>query len=149
MGKKIALGTALEQVGTAIVEKPATLEERVAALQRHLEELTVAFHAVNSIRIKDKRQSEAQTIHSTPSMLPDNKNTNYDGIPIGMSLLGISTRGGIHVLTVKTDGYYIGIRKFETLSAAAEFSSGVRRSGWTFWKLPDGRTLKEAFGRER
>jgi len=146
MGRRIALGTAFNRAGTVIIEKPATIEDKVAALQRQIEELTVAFHAVNSIRIKDKRQSER--IHTPiPSVSLNTNNTNYDGIPIGISLLGFSTRGGIDVLTVKIDGYYIGIRKFETLSAAAEDSSGVRRSGWTYWKLHDGRTAKEAFGR--
>jgi hypothetical protein len=147
MGRRIALGTAFNQAGTVIIEKPATLEERVAALQRQLEELAAAFHAVNSIRIKDKRQSE-RTQRVTPSITLNTNSTNYDGIPIGTSLLGFSTRGGIDVLTVKIDGYYLGIRRFETLSAAAEASSGVRRSGWTYWKIHDGRTVKEVFGRQ-
>lgn len=147
MGRRVALGTAFTQVGTVTVEKPATLEERVAALQRHLEELTAAFHAVNSVRIKDKRQSQKQTIQKTPTVQPTKGSNNYDGIPIGICLMGTSTRGGLILLDVKTDGYYIGGRRFETLSAAAEEHSGVRRSGWTYWKLPDGRTAKEAFGR--
>ena len=43
------------------------------------------------------------------------------------------------------DGYYIDNVKYYSLSAAAEAVSGVRRSGWTFWKLVDGTTVKEAF----
>lgn len=146
MGKKISLG-AEQSVGTTIVTKSATLEERVAALQRHIEELAAAFHAVNSIRIKDKRQSGIIETNKTPSVVLDEGTKNYDGIPIGIALLGISSRNGTRFLTVEVDGYYIGSKRFDTLSAAAEYTSGVRRSGWTFWKLPDGRTVKEAFGR--
>jgi hypothetical protein len=139
MGQKIALGAELP-TGVAMVAAPSTIEERVSILQKQVEELTKAFHVVNSLRIKDKRQQDAYK--ESPLV-----NANKDGIPIGISLLGSSTRGGIHVLTIKIDGYYIGITKYESLSAAAESVSGVRRSGWTYWKLPDGRTVKEAFGK--
>jgi hypothetical protein len=135
MGDKIALGTAIASNGVVIMDKPATLEERVTVLQRQVEELISAFHAVNSIRIKDKRQQERH----------DDPNANKDGIPIGISLLGTSVKGGTHVLTVNSDGYYIGITKFDSLSAAAEAVSGVRRSGWAYWKMADGRSIKEAF----
>jgi len=140
MGKKIALGTAVESVGTGVVSEPLTLEEKVAALTKQVEELTKAFHTVNSVRLKDKRQQEVYD--SIPL-----QHANKDGVPIGLSLVGISMRGGIHVLTVNADGYYIGATRYDSLSAAAEAASGVRRSGWTYWKLPDGRTAKEAFGK--
>jgi len=140
MGEKIALGAAMPSSGTAIVSEPITIEERVAALQRQVEDLVKAFHTINSIRVKDKRQQE---IYDDPNFA----NANKDGIPIGLSLMGSSVRGGIHVLTVNADGYYIGITKYDSLSAAAEVVSGVRRSGWTYWKLPDGRTIKEVFGK--
>lgn len=140
MGEKIALGTAISNSGVAVVNDPLTLEEKVAALQQQVQELISAFHAVNSIRIKDKRLQEN---HDNPCLV----NANKDGIPTGISLLGSSAKGGIHVLTVAPDGYYIGITKFDSLSAAAEAVSGVRRSGWTYWKMSDGRTIKEVFGK--
>lgn len=140
MGEKIALGAVMSGSGTAIVSEPITLEEKVSALQRQVEDLIKTFHIVNSARVKDKRQQE---IYDNPGFA----NANKDGIPIGLSLMGTSVKGGIHVLTVNADGYYIGITKYDSLSAAAEVVSGVRRSGWTYWKLLDGRTIKEAFGK--
>ncbi len=140
MGKKIALGATVGNTDSAIVAQSLTLEERVYALARQVEDLTRAFNNINSIRVKDKRQQE----------IYDNfplHHANKDGIPIGLSLIGVSMRGGIHVLTVTADGYYIGTAKYDSLSASAEAASGVRRSGWTYWKLPDGRTAKEAFGK--
>jgi hypothetical protein len=139
MGEKIALGAAAKST-VAVMDETITLEERVKALQRQVEDLVKAFHTINSIRIKDKRQQE---VYDNPYLA----NANKDGIPIGLSLLGTSVKGGIHVLTINADGYYIGITRFDSLSAAAEAVSGVRRSGWTYWKLPDGRTIKEAFGK--
>ena len=140
MGEKIALGAAMAGSGVAIVSEPTTIEERVEALQRQVEDLIKAFHVISSIRVKDKRQQE---VYDNPCFA----NANKDGIPIGLSLMGTSVKGGIHVLTVNADGYYIGITKYDSLSAAAETVSGVRRSGWTYWKLPDGRTIKEVFGK--
>ena len=140
MGQKIALGVAMTGSGVATVGESMTLEEKVTALQRQVEDLVKAFHVVNSVRIKDKRHQE---MYDNPCFA----NANKDGIPIGISLMGTSVKGGVHVLTVNADGYYIGITKFDSLSAAAEVVSGVRRSGWTYWKLPDGRTIKEVFGK--
>jgi len=73
-------------------------------------------------------------------------NSNKDGIPLYMNFMGIS-RGIPYVLTVRPDAYYVGATPYATLSAAAKAVSGVRRSGWTFWKLPNGTTVKEAFNK--
>lgn len=142
MGNKVPLGAAAP-ASMAVVDLPQSLEEQVAALRKQLEHLTAAFHAVNSVRIKDKRQ---QGIYAEFGEFFDD--TNKDGIPVGMSLLGQSARGGMHILTVDKTNYRIGKTPYDSLSAAAEASSGVRRSGWTFWKLPDGRSVKEAFGKK-
>lgn len=139
MGTKIPLGAAAP-ASVAVMGTPQTLEEKVEALALQVAELMKAFNVINSTRMKDKRQ---QQIYDEFPMMDANK----DGIPIGVSLVGSSERGGIKVLTINPDGYYIGNKKFDSLSAAAEAASGVRRSGWTFWKLPDGRTVKEAFGK--
>jgi hypothetical protein len=71
---------------------------------------------------------------------------NKDGIPVAMPLFGESTKGGKSFLTVHQDRYKIGDKEYDSLSAAAEAVSGVRRSGWTFWKTPEGKSVKEAFG---
>ena len=137
MGKKIALGSAFTD-STAIISDSISLEERVIVLQQQVEDLIKAFHMINGINTKNLRRREIQDITS---------NLNKDGIPVGISLMGASIKGGIRVLTVNSDGYYIGITKYDSLSAAAEAVSGVRRSGWTYWKIPDGRTIKEAYGK--
>jgi len=137
MGQKIRLGKAY--IGNGVIAKPMTVEQRMNLLDERLTELTSAFNAVNSAIVKDSRQQAEY-----------DKTGNYankNGVPIGISLLGQSTRGGTHVLSVKHDGYYIGTVKYDSLSAAAEASSGVRRSGWTFWKMTDGRSIKEAYGK--
>lgn len=140
MGKRIALGKAMN-AGTALVAEPQelTIEEKITALQRQVEELTKAFNIVNTLRLKDKRSF---------GHIEYQEEVNKDGIPLGLILLGNSMRGGTSVLNVYPEGYYIGNNQFDSLSAAAEYVSGVRRSGWTFWRMPNGQTLKEAFGKE-
>lgn len=138
MGQKIELGKA-HSLGTVIVTAPTTLNERIDILEERITSLTKAFNNVSSVIVKDARQ---QTTYDNL----DN-NINKDGLQIGTSLLGQSTRGGTYVLTVKHDKYYLGITGYDSLSAAAEVASGVRRSGWTFWRLPDGRTVKEVYGK--
>jgi len=139
--KEIALGKACKSKA-GIMTQPQTTEERLAAIEKWLVELTTVFNNVNSTRLKDKRTLER---HNKQVAVGD---LNKDGIEIGSSFIGTSSKSGIFVLTVNADGYYVGETCFESLSAAAEAVSGVRRSGWTFWKLTDGRTLKEAFRRE-
>lgn len=141
MGDKIPLGAAAP-FKTAVVDTPKTLEEQVVALRQQVEQLTASFHAVNSVRVKDCRQHKVY--QEFGDLITE---TNKDGVPVGLSLVGHSNRGGMRVLTVDAEGYRIGNQPYESLSAAAEASSGVRRSGWTFWKLPDGRSVKEVFGK--
>jgi hypothetical protein len=72
---------------------------------------------------------------------------NRDGLPVGQRLVGV-TKGIGYVLTVTPDSYFVaGKGEFPSLSAAAEAVSGVRRSGWTFWKIMGGggKTVKEAY----
>lgn len=132
MGQKIELGKA-HTVGTGIVSEPRTINERINLLEKSMKSLT---HAFNATVVKDNRQ---QDVYDDLS--------NKDGIPIGTSLLGQSMRGGTYVLSVKHNKYCIGKTEYDSLSAAAEAASGVRRSGWTFWKIPDGRTVKEVYGK--
>jgi len=72
---------------------------------------------------------------------------NKDGLPLNTVYVGQTKKVEAPILlTVETDGSYkIGNNTYKSLSAAAEAVSGVRRSGWTFWKTFDGKTLKEAF----
>ena len=76
---------------------------------------------------------------------------NFEGIPIGITLKSIS-RDQEFNLTVEKD-YYTTIAEDGTylhhssLSAAAYYVSGVRRSGWKFWYLQNGISIGEAIGR--
>lgn len=138
---EIALGKACKSKA-GVITQPQTVEERITVMEKWLVELTASFNAVNSTRLKDKRTSERSNTKDVAT-----GDLNKDGIEIGSSFIGVSSKSGIFVLTVQADGYYVGETRFDSLSAAAEAVSGVRRSGWTFWKLTDGRTLKEAFRR--
>lgn len=135
MGNKIALGAVIN--GSVEVETPTTLEEKVELLTRQVESITRLIHTMSLSKVRRSYTNKGI----------DFDNANKDGLPTGISLIGSSVKNGIQVLTVNHDGYYIGVDRYDSLSAAAEASSGVRRSGWTYWKLPDGRTVKEAFGK--
>ena len=67
-------------------------------------------------------------------------------IPIGTVLTGSSRGKNFLAVVEAVDRIKVGNTLYPSLSAAAEGVSGVRRSGWAFWKLPDdGKTVKEAF----
>ena len=137
MSKKIALGMALGNSGEAneIPEESLSPEDQLDILKKKVEELTKAFHLLHSK--VDKRPDE---IDMGLPFIDEKQN-----IPVGTTLMSNSQRGGLRFLTVGADGYYVGSTRYDSLSAAAEAISGVRRSGWTFWKLTDGRTVKEVY----
>ncbi len=132
--KSLALGKSTSKKGTALAVRPKTVEERVELLEAMVKNLL----QINADLIKEKVDSSSDA-YSEASL-------NKQGIPIGTCLIG-AARGGIpRVLSVSEDGYFIGDTQFNSLSSAAHAVSGiVRKSGWVFWKLPDGRTAKEAF----
>ena len=129
MGNKIELGNT-HGVATCIIAQPCTVEERLDSLEKKMSLLVQTFRNNNKNSFRSK-----------------NPHINKDGIPINTSLVGQSARGGLHVLSVKPDKYYIGTSGYDSLSSAAEASSGVRRSGWIFWKTLNGKTVKEAYGK--
>lgn len=129
----IALGkAAITGTGVGTIVEPKTVEERLTALEAKIGVLVETATFSNKTRKRDTPKHDV------------NPDTNKDGIPFYLNLIGV-THGVPYVLTVTQDAYYLGNRPYATLSAAAKSVSGVRRSGWTFWKLPDGRTAKEAF----
>ncbi len=84
---------------------------------------------------------------------PDRKNKH--GLPIGMEIFGKTQDDQRVSLVVNPESYQTVLlgdqpilngKKFNSLSKAAEFFSGVKRkSGWVFWKDMNGVKLKETF----
>jgi hypothetical protein len=135
--KDAALGAKDAVAGTCLAIDPAKLEvdERILLLEeqmRHMQRIIIRLR---------KEQGNKKPAAKTPG-----KNLNKDGIPLGTLAIGTTEKSPfLNYLTVEEDGYVVGNVIFASLSAAAEAVSKVRRSGWTFWRLLDGRTLKEAF----
>ena len=137
--KEISLGKGLERFGKAMTIEPQTVEERLEALEEKLMAMTLAFYATRNV-LKQKQVID-EIEHEVYGDVPKNS----DGIPLNTALIG-ETKGIPYLLIVNELGeYVVGYKKYPSLSAAAEDISGVRRSGWAFWKLPDGRTAKEVF----
>lgn len=134
MGDKVALGRAAVKSGTVLVVKPKSTEDRIDAL----ENMIATLIDLNSRLVGVKPETKPMNAY-------DNISRNKDGIPIGISLIGQSAFG-TRILTVRKDGYYVGEIQYPSLSSAAEAVSGVvRKSGWVFWKLPNGKSLKEVY----
>jgi len=138
--QKAALGsTQMVSSGMCLAVDPAKLnpDERILLLEeqmRHMQRVIMRLR-------KEQGGSPAKKAMGLPA-----DNPNKDGVPIGTVCLGATEKSPfLFYLTVEADGYRVGSTHFESLSAAAEAVSLVRRSGWAFWKLLDGRTLKEAF----
>ncbi len=134
MGDKVALGRAPVKAGKAIIVKPKSTEDRLSVL----EDMVATLLDLNSRLMNGEKPEESLNAYNS---MPKNR----DGVPIGISLLGQS-RHGPRILSVTKSGYYVGPDEYQSLSAAAEAVSGiVRKSGWVFWKLPNGKSLKEAY----
>ena len=131
--KSLTLGKAVRRKGKAIAIKPKSIEDRVCMLEAMVANLL----KINAKILVDKPEGGDNAYDSA---------LNKDGIPHDLCFVGVDKTGFPRVLTVKEDGYYVGDVKYGSLSAAAEDISGIiRKSGWVFWKLADGRTVKEAF----
>lgn len=128
MTQKIALGQAVKSsgIGVAVSKKELSDQERINILEQQIDHMQKIIQS-----LKTKKE---------PS------NLNKDGIPIGLECWGTTEKVPyLLIMNVEIDGYRVGNFKFASLSAAAEAVSGVRRSGWVFWKLPSGETLKELY----
>lgn len=127
----LALGRSPAKAGVAKVIRPRSIEDRLTAIEN-----MIAMLANNISNTEDKPVRNLNAYDGLPM--------NKDGVPLNMSLIGHS-KFGARILFVAEDAYYIGNEAYNSLSAAAEAASGiVRKSGWVYWKLPDGRSLKEA-----
>ncbi len=143
MGDKIKLGHGVKKKYACLLatEPIMTIDQRLDLLEARIE--TLATTMVMS-QLMDKPTTNNHNAYD------DVIDPNKDGLPVGLMLVG-TTKGVNHVLMVEELGYSVvpifegESQMFVSLSAAAEAVSGVRRSGWTFWKLEDGRSVKEAF----
>ena len=132
-----ALGSG-STVATCLAVDPAKLtpDERIHLLEEQMRHM----HRVLMKLKKDHVGTPAQAAAMPADGL------NKDGIPIGIVCIGATEKSPfLYYLTVEENGYTVGSQTYASLSAAAEAVSLVRRSGWTFWKLLNGMTLKEAY----
>lgn len=137
MDKHIALGQAPDKGIGVVVDDPQTVECRIALLEEKLDAMTKAFLTARRALRKDTQYEEQQAL--------DDNIINKDGIPTNICLVGTS-QGVPYIMSIDAKGRYVVAGAiYNSLSAAAEDVSGVRRSGWTFWKLMDGRTVKEVY----
>ena len=113
------------------------LNDKIIELTRELRTMHNIITAGNK-SIRENKKNEG---------LPNNKNLNIDGLPIGMECWGYSEKSMFLVfMKVEEKSYKIGNKEYNSLSAAAEAVSGIRRSGWIFWKVGvNGKNLKELF----
>jgi len=130
-----ALGKAPMQSGVAKAIKPRSVEDRLSAIENMIASI-MELTSKNTMT-SDKPDKHLDAYNEMPK--------NKDGVPLYISLLG-SSKYGPRILYVDDDGYYLGNVVYTSLSAAAEAASGItRKSGWVFWKLPDGTPLKKVF----
>lgn len=120
-----------------------TLQAQLKDLKLKLDAMVTLFHMLRKT-VGNKHKNER---HMDPPKAGDNGIYNKDGIPLNSQYIGYTQSSEYpYILVVDTEGlYHVGHNTFTSLSASAEFVSGVRRSGWTFWKLLDGRTIKEVY----
>jgi hypothetical protein len=130
MAQKIALGQAVQSsgVGIAVSKKELSDQERIDILEQQIGHMQKMIQSLKTKKIKEV------------------SNLNKDGVPINLECWGTTENSPyMQIMTTEIDGYRIGNFKYGSLSAAAQAVSGVRRSGWVFWKVPTGETLKELY----
>lgn len=136
MGDKIPLGG--QSTEGVVMTTEASLD-KVKLLEQRLNELAAIINQTNLVRLKEKRGSRR--------MEALQEGLNKDGIPVGITLVGHSSKYGTRFVLTLEDGYFLAGQKYDSLSAVAEAASGVRRSGWTFWRTASGKTVKEEYGK--
>jgi len=148
MGEKIPLGKSYAAaIGMSVARGKLSDEERLSVLEQQVVYMTTI---ITALRIRLKKGSPRVKVPAEAKeefVAPFGK--NKDGLPIGLVCIGETEKNTFPLcMTVAEDGYALGMKTYPSVSAAAEAVSFVRRSGWTFWKVPDGRTLKEVFKKE-
>ncbi len=123
--------------GIELEREPRTPEERLTYLEQAVKQHTISLDSLYSIVKEIQNSKEHQErVEEIDKQIEDNKSDNR--IPVGTRLKGMTGNTPFWCI-VKNDGFYVGITKYGSLSAAAQGVSGVRRSGWAFWKFEDGK----------
>jgi hypothetical protein len=140
----LALGKAYVKPAVAKATSRISSDERLALVEKQIEDL---MKIVMILRSKSKRVMLPDEVEiAVPEQIQAPHGLNKDGIPNELVCIGETEKQQFPLcMTVKPEYYQVGLTQYPSVSAAAEAVSGVRRSGWAFWKLPDGRTLKEVF----
>ena len=143
--KCVALGddTDIEEVQVE-ERQPQTAGEKIASLEQRVSFLTSSMDSMFTMVKNLGDKIDTNRNRDIEALIEKKKRENKVEIPEGTILTG-TTKGLNYFMHIKEGGFYVGITRYESLSAAAEGVSGVRRSGWTFWKLPDGKNVKEVF----
>jgi hypothetical protein len=145
-GEKVPLGATAYARPCAYADQQKgkmTDEQRLSVLEQ---QVALMLKIIFALRVKLKKEVHPVRAKAARPAVDAPHGLNKDGIPNELICIGDSEKQQFPLcMTIKQEHYEIGDRVFPSLSSAAEAVSGVRRSGWTFWKLPDGRTLKEAF----
>ena len=145
--KCVALGEEGPEVEMAeVAPHPQNMEERVDFMEKRINQIALSIDSLHSIM---KRLRDRADIRKDYAISKNIEKVKSDmKIPEGSVLIGV-TRNVPYYCEVKEGAFYVGVTKYSTLSAAAEGVSGVRRSGWTFWKISggihNGKTVKEVF----
>ncbi len=123
------------------IDDPLTDKEQLADLKLKVDSMSQMFFMLRKLGMAKKEKEDSE------KPIEDKLLINKDGIPMNTCFVGY-TRKSRHpyILVVNEKGEYVlGTKVFESLSSAAEFVSGVRRSGWTFWCTLEGETAKEVY----
>jgi len=145
--KYVALGEDGPEIEVAeVAPVPQTVEERLTALEKGQTQIVLSLDSIHRI-LKQMRDRSAVRRDFAISQNIEKVKSDMK-VPEGTILIG-ETRGVPYYCEAKNGAFYVGITRYPTLSAAAQGVSGVRRSGWTFWKLSggkhNGKTVKEVF----
>ena len=129
-----------------VAKKPINNEDKILAMEQSILQIGLSLDSLYSIIKELSKKINAKR----DDVISDNieKTKSEMKIPEGTILVGV-TKGVPYYCKVKDGAFYVGVKRYDTLSAAAEAVSQVRRNGWTFWKIcggkHDDKTVKEVF----
>lgn len=146
--KCVALGAEdleeLVEIDPQPQQEPATMEQKIEALEVRLTHMTQSLDCLFQILKEIRDESRHDRDQQIDEAIKKKKKEQKVEIPEGTTLHG-SSRGLNYFCQVRSDGFYIGETRYDSLSAAAAAVSGVRRSGLAFWRMPEGKTVKETY----